>query len=71
MASLVKSLVYDFCLNKSARDPALSTCSRRRTGPLSARERTMDEKRAVLACFYLTSQYVLVLLFVCLMAVCC
>lgn len=56
LASLVKSLVYDFCLNKPSRPPGMAICVRSREEPLPPREKTMDEKRAVLACFYITSQ---------------
>ncbi|KAK0616755.1 hypothetical protein B0T14DRAFT_568333 [Immersiella caudata] len=56
LVSLVKSLVFDFCLNKPPREAALSICLRNKTEPLPSKEKTMDERRAVLACFYITSQ---------------
>ncbi|KAK4449642.1 hypothetical protein QBC34DRAFT_448702 [Podospora aff. communis PSN243] len=56
LVSLVKSLVYDFCLNKPPREAALSICLRNKAEPLPPKEKTMDERRAVLACFYITSQ---------------
>ena len=57
MASLAKSLVFDLGLNKIPSEPYISACLKRSFHP-PPREKTLEERRAVLACFYLTSQYV-------------
>ncbi|KAL8787768.1 MAG: hypothetical protein Q9195_007637 [Heterodermia aff. obscurata] len=53
MASLAKSLVYDMELNKANPEPAATPC---RKPPHKVK--TMAERRAVLACFIVTSQQV-------------
>ncbi|KAK5662324.1 hypothetical protein OQA88_8230 [Cercophora sp. LCS_1] len=55
LTSLAKSLIFDFCLNKPPRPPAAAICLEGRVD-VPAGERTMDERRAVLALFYITSQ---------------
>ena len=52
MASLAMSLVYDLGLNKANAEPAATPC-----GPEAPRKvKVMAERRAVLACFLITSQ---------------
>ncbi|KAL2265989.1 hypothetical protein VTJ83DRAFT_5341 [Remersonia thermophila] len=55
MASLAKSLVFDLGLNKVPSEPYISACLKTPFHP-PAREKTQEERRAVLACFLLTSQ---------------
>ncbi|KXX73648.1 Transcriptional regulator WAR1 [Madurella mycetomatis] len=55
LASLAKSLVYDLGLNKVPGEPDIAACLKTSFHP-PPREKTIEEKRAVLACFYLTSQ---------------
>jgi hypothetical protein len=69
LASLAKSLIYDLGLNKVPTEPYITACFKsvaphsRELKALDCqrppREKTNDERRAVLACFYLTSQSVL------------
>ncbi|KAK0644202.1 hypothetical protein B0T16DRAFT_417319 [Cercophora newfieldiana] len=56
LASLVKSLVYDYCLNKPPRAAVTAVCLREKAENLPPKEKSMDERRAVLACFFITSQ---------------
>ena len=51
MTSLAKSLVYDMELNKAEPEPVATPCSK---PPHKAK--IMAERRAVLACFLVTSQ---------------
>ncbi|KAK4654465.1 hypothetical protein QC762_403520 [Podospora pseudocomata] len=55
LASLAKSLVFDLGLNKVPSEPYISACLKTAFHP-PPREKTMEERRAVLACFLLTSQ---------------
>ncbi|GAB1316133.1 Transcriptional regulator WAR1 [Madurella fahalii] len=55
LASLAKSLVYDLGLNKVPGEPDIAACLKTSFHP-PPREKTIEEKRAVLTCFYLTSQ---------------
>ncbi|KAK3991501.1 hypothetical protein QBC44DRAFT_341065 [Cladorrhinum sp. PSN332] len=55
MASLAKSLVYDLGLNKIPCEPYIAYCLKTPFNP-PPREKTQDERRAVLACFLVTSQ---------------
>ncbi|KAK4225743.1 hypothetical protein QBC38DRAFT_253086 [Podospora fimiseda] len=55
MASLAKSLVFDLGLNKIPCEPYIAYCLRTPFNP-APREKTQDERRAVLACFLVTSQ---------------
>jgi hypothetical protein len=57
LASLAKSLVFDLGLNKVPAEPYLSACLRKAIHP-PPKEKTHVERRAVLACFLLTSQLV-------------
>lgn len=57
LASLAKSLVFDMGLNKIAVEPYISACLKTPIHP-NPREKTLEERRAVLACFYFTSQLV-------------
>ncbi|KAK1754221.1 hypothetical protein QBC47DRAFT_346879 [Echria macrotheca] len=56
LASLAKSLVFDFCLNKPPKPPHAAICLRDKLGPLPPKQKTTEERRAVLACFFITSQ---------------
>jgi len=59
LASLAKSLVYDFGLNKPPKDAHVPVCPLGKIGPPPLlKEKTIAERRAVLSCFLLTSQYV-------------
>ncbi|KAK4126938.1 hypothetical protein N657DRAFT_630866 [Parathielavia appendiculata] len=55
LASLAKSLVFDLGLNKVPAEPYIAACLRTPLHP-PAKEKTHAERRAVLACFLLTSQ---------------
>ncbi|KAK4165643.1 hypothetical protein QBC43DRAFT_315583 [Cladorrhinum sp. PSN259] len=55
MASLAKSLVFDLGLNKIPSEPYIAYCLKSPVFP-PPREKTQDERRAVLACFLVTSQ---------------
>ncbi|KAL2126720.1 hypothetical protein VTI74DRAFT_348 [Chaetomium olivicolor] len=55
LASLAKSLVFDLGLNKIPTESYISACLKTSFHP-PPREKTLVEKRAVLACFLLTSQ---------------
>lgn len=57
LASLAKSLVFDLCLNKVPSEPYISALLKTPFHP-PARDPTLEERRAVLACFLLTSQLV-------------
>ncbi|KAH6617733.1 hypothetical protein B0J18DRAFT_371625 [Chaetomium sp. MPI-SDFR-AT-0129] len=58
LASLAKSLVFDLCLNKPFIEPSFAACLKALKQPylVPIREKTLQERRAVLACFLLTSQ---------------
>lgn len=62
LASLAKALVFDLCLNKPFIEPSFAVCLKALKQPylVPTREKTLQERRAVLACFLLTSQYVAV-----------
>ncbi|KAK4099452.1 hypothetical protein N658DRAFT_164545 [Parathielavia hyrcaniae] len=55
LASLTMSLVFDLGLNKVPAEPYISACLRTPVHP-PVKEKTHAERRAVLACFLLTSQ---------------
>ncbi|KAL2261813.1 hypothetical protein VTK26DRAFT_3256 [Humicola hyalothermophila] len=55
LASLAKALVFDLGLNKIPSESYISACFGRSFHP-TPREKTLEERRAVLACFYVTSQ---------------
>ncbi|KAK4155624.1 hypothetical protein C8A00DRAFT_41809 [Chaetomidium leptoderma] len=55
VASLAKSLVFDLGLNKIPSEPYFSACLKVPYHP-PPKEKTLEERRAVLACFLLTSQ---------------
>lgn len=55
MGSLAKSIVFDLGLNKIPNEPYISYCLKTPFQP-PPREKNQDERRAVLACFLLTSQ---------------
>ncbi|KAH6842671.1 hypothetical protein B0I37DRAFT_314639 [Chaetomium sp. MPI-CAGE-AT-0009] len=55
MASLAQSLVFDLSLNKPPSESYISSCLRTPLHP-PAKEKTLEERRAVLACFLVTSQ---------------
>ncbi|KAK4187418.1 hypothetical protein QBC35DRAFT_233924 [Podospora australis] len=55
LASLAKSLIFDMGLNKIPSEPYISACLKTAFHP-PPREKTIEERRAVLACFLLTSQ---------------
>lgn len=57
LASLAKSLVFDLGLNKVPAEPYIAACLKTQNYP-APREKTLEERRAVLACFYITSQSV-------------
>jgi hypothetical protein len=57
LGSLAKSLVFDLGLNKVAPEPYIAACLRIPIHP-PPKEKTHVERRAVLACFLLTSQSV-------------
>jgi hypothetical protein len=57
LASLAKSLVFDLSLNKVPSEPHIAACLKTSYLP-HPREKTLEERRAVLACFLLTSQLV-------------
>ncbi len=57
LASLAKSLVFDLGLNKISSESYISACLKTPIHPPS-REKTLEERRAVLTCFLLTSQSV-------------
>ncbi|KAL2175080.1 uncharacterized protein P884DRAFT_207299 [Thermothelomyces heterothallicus CBS 202.75] len=56
LASLAKSLIYDLGLNKGPYETLISALLRAPTHHSSPRDKTLEERRAVLACFLLTSQ---------------
>lgn len=58
LASLAKSLVFDLGLNKIPSEPYIAACLKTSFHP-TPREKTLEERRAVLACFYVTSQLVM------------
>ncbi|KAL2022475.1 hypothetical protein VTK56DRAFT_5304 [Thermocarpiscus australiensis] len=55
LASLAKSLVFDLGLNKNVREPCIAAYIKASCAP-APKETTLEERRAVLACFVLTSQ---------------
>jgi hypothetical protein len=55
---LAKSLVYDMSLNKVPGDPTVFACFKPWAANLKPKERTAEERRTVLACFYIMAQYV-------------
>ena len=55
MASLATSLVYDMELNKANTESAATPCGKHRPEP-PLKAKVMAERRAVLACFLVTSQ---------------
>jgi hypothetical protein len=57
LASLAKSLVFDLGLNKIPSEPYISFCVKTPFLP-TPKAKTHEERRAVLACFLLTSQFV-------------
>jgi hypothetical protein len=58
LASMAKSLVFDLGLNKVPGESHLAACLKTPYLP-PPKELTLEERRAVLACFLLTSQSVL------------
>ncbi|KAK3942682.1 hypothetical protein QBC46DRAFT_255934 [Diplogelasinospora grovesii] len=61
MASLIQSLVYDLGLNKAPAEPNgmlpfWKNYEAKKPLAAAIKERTLEERRAVLACFYTTSQ---------------
>lgn len=57
-SNLAKSLVYDMALNKIPGDPTVFACFKPWTATMKPKERTIEERRTVLACFYIMAQYV-------------
>ncbi|RKU43004.1 hypothetical protein DL546_002685 [Coniochaeta pulveracea] len=55
-SNLAKSLVYDMALNKIPGDPTVFACFKPWTATMKPKERTIEERRTVLACFYIMAQ---------------
>lgn len=62
-SQLATSLIYDLALNRAVGDPTCFSCFKPWGFNLKAKERTMEERRTVLACFYIMSQFVYPCLF--------
>lgn len=58
MASLANSLVFDLGLNKIPAESYISACLKIPVYSTPPKERTLEVRRGVLACFLLTSQFV-------------
>lgn len=58
-SQLAISLIFDLSLHKPPGENSMMACfkSPQPNAPMPGKERTMEDRRAILACFHVTSQY--------------